>query len=122
MRRLSILLPSPRGFCAGVERAIRTVEESLERFSVPVFVRHHIVHNPFVVDELAARGAIFVDELDAVPDGPPVLFSAHGFAKSVRCEAERRRLPHIQATCPLTPQLPPPRTHQPPPAPHLPLI
>jgi 4-hydroxy-3-methylbut-2-enyl diphosphate reductase len=101
MRRLSILLPSPRGFCAGVERAIRTVEESLERFSVPVFVRHHIVHNPFVVDELAARGAIFVDELDAVPDGAPVLFSAHGVAKSVRAEAKRRRLPYVDATCPL---------------------
>jgi len=101
MRSLSILLASPRGFCAGVERAIRTVEQSLARFEAPVFVRHQIVHNPRVVDELAANGAVFVDELDAVPDGAPVVFSAHGVAKSVRAEAERRRLPYIDATCPL---------------------
>jgi 4-hydroxy-3-methylbut-2-enyl diphosphate reductase len=101
MRPLTILLLSPRGFCAGVERAIRTVEESLARFGAPVFVRHEIVHNPFVVAELAAKGVIFVEELDAVPDGAPVVFSAHGVAKAVRAEAERRRLPYIDATCPL---------------------
>ena len=101
MRSLSILLASPRGFCAGVERAIETVEESLDRFGAPVFVRHQIVHNPWVVSGLAAKGTIFVEELDEVPDGAPVVFSAHGVAKSVRSEAERRRLPHIDATCPL---------------------
>jgi 4-hydroxy-3-methylbut-2-en-1-yl diphosphate reductase len=93
MRSLTILLASPRGFCAGVERAIRTVDDALRRFGAPVFVRHQIVHNPHVVAGLAAKGAIFVDELDAVPDDAPVVFSAHGVAKSVRAEAERRRLP-----------------------------
>jgi 4-hydroxy-3-methylbut-2-enyl diphosphate reductase len=101
MQRLSVLLVRPRGFCAGVERAIRTVEEALERFGAPVFVRHEIVHNSYVVGQLAAKGAIFIDELDAVPDGAPVIFSAHGVAKSVRTEAERRELPYIDATCPL---------------------
>jgi 4-hydroxy-3-methylbut-2-enyl diphosphate reductase len=101
MQRLSVLLVRPRGFCAGVERAIRTVEETLERFGAPVFVRHEIVHNPYVVDQLAAKGVIFVDKLDAVPNGAPVIFSAHGVAKSVQMEAERRGLPYIDATCPL---------------------
>ena len=101
MRQLSVFLVRPRGFCAGVERAIRTVEEALARFGAPVFVRHEIVHNPYVVDQLAAKGAIFVDELDAVPDGAPVIFSAHGVATTVRVEAERRELPYIDATCPL---------------------
>jgi 4-hydroxy-3-methylbut-2-enyl diphosphate reductase len=101
MRQLTILLVRPRGFCAGVERAIRTVEEALARFGAPVFVRHEIVHNSHVVGQLAAKGAIFVDELDAVPDGVPVVFSAHGVTKSVRGEAERRGLPYIDATCPL---------------------
>jgi 4-hydroxy-3-methylbut-2-enyl diphosphate reductase len=101
MQRLSVLLVRPRGFCAGVERAIRTVEEALERSGAPVFVRHEIVHNSYVVGQLAAKGAIFIDELDAVPDGAPVIFSAHGVAKSVRTEAERRGLPCIDATCPL---------------------
>ena len=101
MQRLSILLVRPRGFCAGVERAIQTVEEALAQFGSPVFVRHEIVHNSHVVGQLAAKGAIFVDELDAVPDGAPVIFSAHGVAKSVRAEAERRGLLYIDATCPL---------------------
>jgi len=101
MRTLSILLASPRGFCAGVERAIQTVDETLNRFGAPVFIRHQIVHNPLVVAGLSAKGAIFIEELDEVPDGAPVVFSAHGVAKSVRSEAERRRLPHIDATCPL---------------------
>lgn len=101
MRPILILLASPRGFCAGVERAIQTVEESLNRFGAPVFVRHQIVHNPWVVADLAAKGAVFVEELYEVPDGPPVVFSAHGVAKSVRSEAEQRRLPQIDATCPL---------------------
>src|SRR5438046_7087075 len=97
MRPLSILLASPRGLCAGVERAIQTVEESLSRFGAPVFVRHQIVHSPWVVADLAAKGAIFVEELDEVPDGAPVVFSAHGVAKAVTSDAERRRLPHIDA-------------------------
>ena len=101
MRPLSILLASPRGFCAGVERAIQTVEESLIRFRAPVFVRHQIVHNPSVVADLAAKGAVFVEELEEVPNGAPLVFSAHGVAKTVRSEAEQRRLPHIDATCPL---------------------
>src|SRR5436305_12919301 len=101
MRCLSIVLASPRGCCAGVGRAIEAVEESLDRFGAPVFVRHQIVHNPWVVSGLAAKGTIFVEELDEVPDGAPVVFSAHGVAKSVRSEAERRRIPHIDATCPL---------------------
>jgi 4-hydroxy-3-methylbut-2-enyl diphosphate reductase len=101
MSPLKLLLASPRGFCAGVERAIQTVEKALAHFGRPVFVRHEIVHNPVVIAELAAKGAIFVDELDAVPDSAPVVFSAHGVAKSVRAEAERRRLLYIDATCPL---------------------
>lgn len=101
MRTLLILLASPRGFCAGVERAIRTVEESLRRFDAPVFVRHQIVHNPRVIEDLSAAGATFVEELDSVPAGAPVLFSAHGVAKYVQAEAKRRRLPYVDATCPL---------------------
>jgi hypothetical protein len=110
MRPLSILLASPRGFCAGVERAIQTVEETLNRFGAPVFVRHQIVHNPSVVAGLAAKGAVFVEELDEIPDDAPIVFSAHGVAKSVRSEAERRRLPHIDATCPLVTKTPRSRT------------
>src|SRR5437763_47714 len=101
MRPLSIVVASPRGFCAGVERAIQTVEESLNRFGAPVCVRHQIVHNPSVVAGLAAKGAVFVEELDDIPDGAPIVFSAHGVAKSVKSEAKRRRLPHVDATCPL---------------------
>jgi 4-hydroxy-3-methylbut-2-enyl diphosphate reductase len=98
---LTILLASPRGFCAGVDRAIQIVEHALARYGRPVYVRHEIVHNRFVVEGLEARGAIFVDELDAVPDGRPVVFSAHGVPKAVVAEASRRNLLHIDATCPL---------------------
>src|SRR5262249_46301515 len=89
---LSILLANPRGFCAGVERAILIVERSLERYGKPVYVRHEIVHNRVVVERLEAKGAIFVEELDEVPDGAPVIFSAHGVPKSVPAEAQRRNL------------------------------
>jgi len=98
---LSILLASPRGFCAGVDRAIQIVEKSLAAYGAPVYVRHEIVHNRFVVESLEAKGAIFVDELDQVPDGAPVIFSAHGVPKAVPAEAARRGLRHLDATCPL---------------------
>ncbi len=100
-RALTLLLSSPRGFCAGVDRAIQIVEQALEKFGAPVYVRHEIVHNRFVVESLEAKGAIFVDELDAVPDDAPVIFSAHGVPKSVPNEAERRKLLYVDATCPL---------------------
>ena len=90
---LTILLASPRGFCAGVDRAIQIVERALERYGRPVYVRHEIVHNRFVVENLEAQGAIFVDELDEVPDDRPVVFSAHGVPKSV--PAETFRLPPV---------------------------
>jgi 4-hydroxy-3-methylbut-2-enyl diphosphate reductase len=99
--RLRVLLAGPRGFCAGVDRAIRVVEEALKRWGPPVFVRHEIVHNGFVVEQLEARGAVFVDELDAVPEGAHVVFSAHGVPKSVPREARRRQLAYLDATCPL---------------------
>jgi 4-hydroxy-3-methylbut-2-en-1-yl diphosphate reductase len=99
---LKILLAAPRGFCAGVVRAIDIVERALELYGAPVYVRHEIVHNRFVVDDLKAKGAIFVDELSEIPPGDrPVIFSAHGVAKSVPQEAERRALFQIDATCPL---------------------
>lgn len=98
---LNILLAGPRGFCAGVDRAILIVERALEKFGSPVYVRHEIVHNKFVVDQLRAKGAIFVEELDQVPDDAPVIFSAHGVPKSVPAEAERRELTYVDATCPL---------------------
>ncbi|MCA0423599.1 MAG: 4-hydroxy-3-methylbut-2-enyl diphosphate reductase [Proteobacteria bacterium] len=99
---LKILLCAPRGFCAGVVRAIDAVEEALKRFGRPVYVRHEIVHNRYVVEDLKRKGAIFVDELDEVPDaGAPVIFSAHGVPKSVPAEAVRRNLVAIDATCPL---------------------
>ncbi len=98
---LTIILASPRGFCAGVDRAIHVVERSLELYGAPVYVRHEIVHNRFVVDSLKEKGAVFVDELDEVPDGRPVVFSAHGVPKTVPAEAERRRLVYVDATCPL---------------------
>jgi 4-hydroxy-3-methylbut-2-enyl diphosphate reductase len=98
---LTILLASPRGFCAGVDRAIQIVERALERYGRPVYVRHEIVHNRFVVEALEAKGAIFVDELCEVPDDRPVVFSAHGVPKAVPAEAARRNLVHIDATCPL---------------------
>jgi 4-hydroxy-3-methylbut-2-enyl diphosphate reductase len=98
---LTILLASPRGFCAGVDRAIQIVERALSRYGRPVYVRHEIVHNRFVVESLEAKGAIFVDELDEVPDDRPVVFSAHGVPKAVPAEAARRRLLYVDATCPL---------------------
>jgi 4-hydroxy-3-methylbut-2-enyl diphosphate reductase len=98
---LTILLASPRGFCAGVDRAIQIVERAIERYGRPVYVRHEIVHNRFVVENLEAKGAIFVDELDEVPDDRPVVFSAHGVPKSVPAEAGRRNLLYVDATCPL---------------------
>lgn len=98
---LTVLIAAPRGFCAGVDRAIEIVERSLERYGAPVYVRHEIVHNRFVVDGLKAKGAIFVEELDEVPDGAPVVFSAHGVPKAVPAEAERRGLQYLDATCPL---------------------
>ena len=98
---LTIRLIGPRGFCAGVVRAIDIVEAALERYGAPVFVRHEIVHNRFVVETLEAKGAVFVEELDEVPDDVPVIFSAHGVPKSVPEEAGRRELHYIDATCPL---------------------
>jgi len=97
----TVLLPKPRGFCAGVIRAIDIVEIALERLGAPVYVRKEIVHNRFVVDELAARGAVFVEDLSEVPDGAVTIFSAHGVAPDVREDADRRRLCVIDATCPL---------------------
>ncbi|HST35823.1 MAG TPA: 4-hydroxy-3-methylbut-2-enyl diphosphate reductase [Allosphingosinicella sp.] len=98
---LTLLIAAPRGFCAGVDRAIRIVELALERYGAPVYVRHEIVHNKFVVDSLKAKGAIFVPELDQVPDGVPVVFSAHGVPKAVPAKAEERGLNYLDATCPL---------------------
>lgn len=98
---IKILVANPRGFCAGVQRAIQVVEGALEKFGAPVYVRHEIVHNRYVVEELEGKGAIFVDELDEVPDGAPVVFSAHGVPKSVPAEAQRRNLLYVDATCPL---------------------
>jgi 4-hydroxy-3-methylbut-2-enyl diphosphate reductase len=98
---LTVLIAAPRGFCAGVDRAIEIVERALERYGAPVFVRHEIVHNRFVVESLRAKGAIFVEELDDVPDGVPVVFSAHGVPKAIPAEAERRGLDYLDATCPL---------------------
>ncbi|MBL8697008.1 MAG: 4-hydroxy-3-methylbut-2-enyl diphosphate reductase [Alphaproteobacteria bacterium] len=99
--RLTLLLASPRGFCAGVDRAILIVERALEKWGAPVFVRHEIVHNRFVVEGLEAKGAVFVDELDEVPDDRPVIFSAHGVPKAVPVEARRRNMIYVDATCPL---------------------
>ncbi len=100
--KLKILLAAPRGFCAGVDRAIQIVELALQKYGAPVYVRHEIVHNRYVVDSLKAKGAIFVEELDEIPDdGRPVVFSAHGVPRSVPREAERRRMFFLDATCPL---------------------
>ena len=98
---LQVLIAAPRGFCAGVDRAIEIVERALERYGAPVYVRHEIVHNRYVVEGLKAKGAVFVDELEQVPDGVPVVFSAHGVPKSVPAEAENRGLDYLDATCPL---------------------
>ena len=98
---MEVLLANPRGFCAGVERAIETVERALELHGAPIYVRHEIVHNKYVVDDLRAKGAVFVEELDEVPPGGTVIFSAHGVSQQVRADAERRGLKVFDATCPL---------------------
>ena len=98
---LRLLIAAPRGFCAGVDRAIEIVERAIERYGAPVYVRHEIVHNRFVVETLKAKGAVFVEELDQVPDGVPVVFSAHGVPKAVPAAANARGLDWLDATCPL---------------------
>lgn len=98
---LTLLLAAPRGFCAGVDRAIKIVEMALEKWGAPVYVRHEIVHNKFVVDGLRDKGAVFVEELTECPDDRPVIFSAHGVPKSVPAEAENRQMIYVDATCPL---------------------
>jgi 4-hydroxy-3-methylbut-2-en-1-yl diphosphate reductase len=98
---LDLLVAAPRGFCAGVDRAIRIVELTIEKYGAPVYVRHEIVHNKYVVDGLKAKGAVFVETLDEVPDGVPVVFSAHGVPKAVPEKASRRGLNFLDATCPL---------------------
>ena len=98
---LRLLIAAPRGFCAGVDRAIESVERAIRLYGAPVYVRHEIVHNRYVVDGLKAKGAVFVEELDEVPDGAPVIFSAHGVPKAIPAEASRRGLDWLDATCPL---------------------
>lgn len=98
---MEIILANPRGFCAGVDRAIAIVNRALERFGPPIYVRHEVVHNKFVVDDLRGRGAVFVEELDQVPDGAIVIFSAHGVSRVVQQEASQRKLKVFDATCPL---------------------
>ena len=98
---MKLLIAAPRGFCAGVDRAIVIVERAIEKYGAPVYVRHEIVHNKYVVDGLKAKGAIFVEELDQVPEGVPVVFSAHGVPKTVPARAEERGLDYLDATCPL---------------------
>lgn len=99
--KLDLVIAAPRGFCAGVDRAIHIVELAIERYGAPVYVRHEIVHNKFVVDTLRTKGAVFVEELEEVPDGVPVVFSAHGVPKSVPVAARDRGLDFLDATCPL---------------------
>jgi 4-hydroxy-3-methylbut-2-enyl diphosphate reductase len=101
LKDLTLYLAAPRGFCAGVDRAIQIVELALEKWGAPVYVRHEIVHNKFVVDELREKGAIFVEELDECPDDRPVIFSAHGVPKAVPAEAAKREMIYVDATCPL---------------------
>ncbi|MEI8118724.1 MAG: 4-hydroxy-3-methylbut-2-enyl diphosphate reductase [Methylophilaceae bacterium] len=96
-----VLLANPRGFCAGVDRAIIIVEQALEKFGAPIYVRHEVVHNKFVVDELRAKGAVFIEDLDEIPAGSTVIFSAHGVSKAIRAEADARGLIAFDATCPL---------------------
>ncbi|MGB0905231.1 MAG: 4-hydroxy-3-methylbut-2-enyl diphosphate reductase, partial [Mangrovicoccus sp.] len=99
--KMSLYLAAPRGFCAGVDRAIKIVEMALEKWGAPVYVRHEIVHNKYVVDGLRSAGAIFVEDLEDCPDDRPVIFSAHGVPKSVPAEASRRNMLYVDATCPL---------------------
>ncbi|MEP5152297.1 4-hydroxy-3-methylbut-2-enyl diphosphate reductase [Planktotalea sp.] len=101
LKPLTLYLAAPRGFCAGVDRAIKIVELALEKWGAPVFVRHEIVHNKFVVDALREKGAVFVEELDECPDDRPVIFSAHGVPKSVPASAAKREMTYVDATCPL---------------------
>ena len=101
MSAVEVLLANPRGFCAGVERAIEIVERALKLHGAPIYVRHEIVHNRYVVEDLRSKGAVFVEELDQVPEGATVIFSAHGVSKAVRRDAERRGLKVFDATCPL---------------------
>ncbi|MGV0975488.1 MAG: 4-hydroxy-3-methylbut-2-enyl diphosphate reductase [Azonexus sp.] len=98
---MQVILANPRGFCAGVERAIAIVERALEKFGAPIYVRHEVVHNKFVCDDLRVKGAVFIEELSEVPAGSTVIFSAHGVSKAVRAEAEQRGLKVFDATCPL---------------------
>ena len=99
--KLTLFLAAPRGFCAGVDRAIKIVELAIEKWGAPVFVRHEIVHNKFVVDDLSKKGAVFVEELDECPNDRPVIFSAHGVPKSVPLDAKKREMTYVDATCPL---------------------
>ena len=101
---LTLYLAAPRGFCAGVDRAIKIVEMALRKWGAPVYVRHEIVHNKYVVDSLRAQGAVFVEELSDCPPDRPVVFSAHGVPKSVPAEAEARRMLYVDATCPWSPR------------------
>ena len=98
---MDVLLANPRGFCAGVDRAIAIVELALAQFGAPIYVRHEVVHNRYVVDDLKRKGAVFVESLDEIPDGATVVFSAHGVSRAVRSEAARRGLAVFDATCPL---------------------
>src|SRR5471030_3289228 len=98
---MEVLLANPRGFCAGVERAISIVERALELYGAPIYVRHEIVHNKFVVDDLRAKGAVFIEDLSEVPAGATLVFSAHGVSKAVRLEAAARGFHVFDATCPL---------------------
>ena len=101
MKAFTIELANPRGFCAGVDRAITIVERALQQFGAPIYVRHEVVHNRYVVNDLKEKGAVFVDELHEVPDGSAVIFSAHGVARRIQDEARNRGLRVLDATCPL---------------------
>ncbi|MEO6021681.1 MAG: 4-hydroxy-3-methylbut-2-enyl diphosphate reductase, partial [Burkholderiales bacterium] len=98
---MDVLLANPRGFCAGVDRAIEMVERALERYGAPIYVRHEVVHNKYVVDDLKAKGAIFIEDLNEVPAGSTLVFSAHGVSQAVRAEADKRGFTVFDATCPL---------------------